>query len=116
MKRVGLISAGVVSLHTLVVNVALIVKYEYWGAPVAFWAGSVQRFVDQPVIRFSQFVMNRPELPVWMPSAKASDAALIREILVFDLFGGFLYGAASFIFLAIYLHRRRNAQASTLEL
>src|SRR5258708_25882978 len=114
MRRVALMSAGVVALHALVANVAFIIKYEYWSAPIAFRAGAVQRFVDLPVIRVSQFVMNRPELPVWMPSAKASDAALIREILIFDLFGGFLYGAVSFVFLAIYLRHRGNAGEATL--
>jgi len=108
MKRAALVAAGVIFLHALIVSTALIVKYEYWGTPASFRAGAVQRFIDRPVVPVAQFLMNSPELPTWMPSTKASDAALVRELLVFDLCGGLLYGTVAFVPLALQVRRRRT--------
>lgn len=111
MKRIVTISATAILVHALLVDLALVINYEYWGTSVSFMAGAVQRFIDWPVLDISRFVMNRPELPVWMPSDKASDAALIREIVVFDFIGGSLYGAVFFVFLSIRRLRSRSEPA-----
>jgi hypothetical protein len=108
MKRLAILLVAAVLAHTLLVDLALVIKYEYWGTSASFMAGAVQRLIDWPVLAISRFVMNSHELPVWMPSDKASDAALIREIVVFDVIGGSLYGAVTFVLLSIHRLRRRS--------
>jgi hypothetical protein len=108
MRRATVFAVSAVLLHALIVNVALILKYQYWDTSASDTAGSVQRLIDWPVLKISRFVMNRPELPLWMPTHKASDAALIREMFVADIIGGSLYGAVVFVVLSIHRRHRRN--------
>jgi hypothetical protein len=111
MRRATVLAVSAALLHALIVNVALIFKYQYWDTSASDTAGSVQRLIDWPVLKISRFVMNRPELPLWMPTHKASDASLLREMLVADVIGGSLYGTVVFVFMFIRRSQLRNKDA-----
>jgi hypothetical protein len=105
VKRVARFSAtrssvAVAVTHAIAVDVALFINFEYWGSSPSVTAGKIQRFLDLPTLRVCEWLLNRPELPVWWVWRR--HAFLIREMFVFDVVGGLLYGAVTFVVLRMF--------------